>query len=86
MPLTHFWLFWQVAPLPPQVPGAPEHMVLSVQSALDRQVCPKKVSKHLPPVHLPLRHWLSTVQVVPGHEAWQVPGDPVLPEQLPLWH
>ena len=87
MPLTHFWLFWHVAPLPPQVPGLPEHMVLSVQSALARQDCPRNVSKHRPPVHFPLRQLLSVAQVVPGQAARQVfAGDPLGPEQLPLWH
>lgn len=62
------------------------HVVLSVQSPVVRQAPPTELAKHRPPLHLPERHWLSVVHVVPGQEARQVPGEDGVPEQLPLWH
>ncbi len=54
-----------------------------MQSAVVRQEPPRAFSKHLPPVHLPDRHWLPVVQVVPGQEARH---RFVVGLQLPLWH
>ena len=83
---THLLSLAHTAPRPPQVWVCDEQVVLSVQSAVVRHRPPFAFSKHRPPLHLPDKHWLFAVHVVPGQEAIQTPGLPVEPLQLPLWH
>ena len=66
---THLLLLAQTAPLPPHVLVCAEQVVLSVQSAVLRHSPPLGFSKQWPPLHLPDRHWLSAVHVVPGQDA-----------------
>jgi hypothetical protein len=83
---THLLLFAQLAPVPPQTRGQllPEgQVVLSVQSAVVRQSPLMEFSKHRPPTHLLDKHWLLTVQVVPGQEAMHLWVSGL---QLPLSH
>lgn len=75
-------LLLQAAPTPPQIFVGPQ-VVLSVQSEVVLQEPPRAFAKQFPPLHLPDRHWLLAVHVVPGHEARQ---RLVVGLQLPLWH
>ena len=84
-PDTHLLWLAQVAPGPPQTRGQSlpaGHVVLSVQSGVERQKPLTELAKHVPPVHFPDRHWVPEVHDVPGQDAMQVW---VVGLQLPLW-